>query len=394
MRARWTAAQIQGQVTQGVAWFKFPERETWHYRWRQFKTPLAVVSFLLVYGVIVYTSGFYMADVTLQPPKCFGDGTPANETDMSYLAKHLWRPYLHNIASKSFVANNGEQYKIPSGAHRWTQPLGKKLIILDVDSRPNTNTGEILNSEKPDRTKITGRTAGFMNHYLYSLIHGYDYRLVRAPNYNDRHGTWVKVPMIREALKTHDTVVFLDADAEFVHPQLPLEWLMSLWNIKPQTLVAMAEDPDAKWNQDDKGRVLWNTGFVIARRSNRTQEMFDTWENCPTSKRYPGCDRWLNEWAHEQAAFGYHLRYDYNGTDELRVLSCDQANGAPYIGNDKCRGVFVSHHWGDKDRTIQNFYNSILDLFIQRLHRQFHDEKSRYFLDASSYQYPLDNLFI
>lgn len=101
---------------------------------------------------------------------CFGDGTPAVPTDMSYLTKHLWTPYLHNLNSNSFVADNGEKYEIPSGAHRWTKPLGKKLIILDVDSRPNTNTGEMLNSEKPDLLKITGRTAGFMNHYLYGMV--------------------------------------------------------------------------------------------------------------------------------------------------------------------------------------------------------------------------------
>lgn len=102
---------------------------------------------------------------------CFGDGTPANWTDMSYLAKHLWRPYLHNIASKSFIADNGEHYKIPSDSYRWTETFGKKLIILDVDSRPNTNTGEILNGEKPDLSKITGRTAGFMSHYLYCMVY-------------------------------------------------------------------------------------------------------------------------------------------------------------------------------------------------------------------------------
>lgn len=79
-------------------------------------------------------------------------------------------PYLHNLASNTFVADNGEEYEIPSSAYRWTERLGKKLIILDVDSRPNTNTGEILNSEKPDVSKTTGRTAGFMNHYLYGMI--------------------------------------------------------------------------------------------------------------------------------------------------------------------------------------------------------------------------------
>lgn len=95
---------------------------------------------------------------------------PAGPTDISNIAKHLWRPYLHRLALDSFVADNGEEYKISPGAYRWTKPFSKKLVILDIDSRPNANTGEILNSEKPDLSKITGRTAGFMNHYLYGRI--------------------------------------------------------------------------------------------------------------------------------------------------------------------------------------------------------------------------------
>lgn len=198
MRAGWTAALIQGQAIRGMTWFSFPELNRWQYRWRHFKLPLAVVSFLLVYGIGLYLSGFYMAEVALSPllvffilllasnkkhsldesisnswfsfRTSFGDGMTAISIDMSNIAKHLWRPYLHNLVADSFVADNGEEYKIPIDAHRWTKPFFKKLIILDIDSRPNANTGEILNSEKPDLSKITGRTAGFMNHYLYGRI--------------------------------------------------------------------------------------------------------------------------------------------------------------------------------------------------------------------------------
>lgn len=121
------------------------------------------------------------------------------------------------------------------------------------------------------------------------MIHGYDYRFVRAPNYSKRHGTWVKVPMIQEALKTHDTVVFLDADAVFMYPHLPFEWLMNMWNVTSETLMAISSDPDAKTNRDDKGLVSWNTGFIIAQQSKRTQELFDRWDKCPTEERYTGC---------------------------------------------------------------------------------------------------------
>lgn len=129
---------------------------------------------------------------------CFGDGTPANWTDMSYLAKHLWRPYLHNIASKSFIADNGEHYKIPSDSYRWTETFGKKLIILDVDSRPNTNTGEILNGEKPDLSKITGRTAGFMSHYLYCMVYPIPFSFILQSILTKRflrsNDPWIRLP--------------------------------------------------------------------------------------------------------------------------------------------------------------------------------------------------------
>lgn len=68
MRAGWTAALIEEHVARGITLFKFPEREKWHYRWRQLKIPLAVTSFLLVYGIVVYTATLYTADVTLPSP--------------------------------------------------------------------------------------------------------------------------------------------------------------------------------------------------------------------------------------------------------------------------------------------------------------------------------------
>jgi len=76
------------------------------------------------------------------------------------------------------------------------------------------------------------------------MIHGYDYKFIRAPDYPDRWGTWVKVPMMKQALKTHDFIVFMDSDVMFHYPHIPLEWLLNYWNITAETLVAMSIDPD------------------------------------------------------------------------------------------------------------------------------------------------------
>lgn len=88
-------------------------------------------------------------------------------SDMSQLVPYLWKPYLHRINSTTFTTRRGLQYQIPEGAQRWTQPLGKKLLILDVDTRPNDGPGGLLNDTKLDVANVTGRTAGLMNHYMY-----------------------------------------------------------------------------------------------------------------------------------------------------------------------------------------------------------------------------------
>lgn len=190
---------------------------------------------------------------------------------------------------------------------------------------------------------------------------------MRAPEYNDRHQTWVKVPSIKEALKTHKFVVFLDSDAVFAEPQVPIEWLLSLWDVKDRTLLAMPEDPNSPINRDAKGWVLWNTGFIIAQQSRRTNELLETWEDCPTGVRFPECRRWAHDWAHEQAAFGNHVRYAYNTTDDLRAIGCMEANGAPYIFDKKCGGVFVSHHWGSKEMTVKGLHELVSKAILRHL---------------------------
>ncbi|KAI1016324.1 hypothetical protein LB503_010220 [Fusarium chuoi] len=261
--------------------------------------------------------------------------------------------------------DEGYIYEVPKENENWAKPLGKKLLILDVDTRLDKGPGAVMNDSALDYKEMKGRTGGIMNHYLYAMIHGYDYKFVRAPDYPKRHQTWVKVPMIREALKSHDFVVFLDADAEFMYPQVPFEWLMKLWNITDQTLLALANDPDSPRNRDEKGKVMQNTGFMIAQQSNRTQELFDDWEHCPGEKKYKGCARWANDWAHEQAAFSNYVRYSYNQSQDIGTIPCMDGNGAPYIGDKTCGGVFIRHHWFRKDDPAKDLQRLILEAFMR-----------------------------
>jgi nucleotide-diphospho-sugar transferase len=286
----------------------------------------------------------------------------------------LWKPYVHPLDNTTFTTKSGRRYDLDPTHKHWERPLGKDVVIIDVDTRYDPGTGPVLEGKN-----MNYRTAGRMNHYIYSLIHGYDYKLIHAPEYWYRHQTWVKVPMMMEALKDHKFVVFLDADAIFSEPQMPIEWLLTLWNIHDDILVALAEDIYKKTNLDRQGLLLWNTGFVIAQNSPRTLELFQSWKDCPSDKEFPGCSHWNKKFAHEQAAFGNYLRYKYNTTDELRMIPCLDGNGSQYIPEkEECGGQFVQHLWSSKDVTITD----LQQLVATALSRQIKDGDIARMFDA------------
>ncbi|KAH6980359.1 hypothetical protein EDB82DRAFT_560307 [Fusarium venenatum] len=342
---------------------------------------LLALGILVSFGLIVhYRSLFYSPspsrDLLLSAKLLAAEDTPQ-------IMQQLWKPLLHDLNATHFITKEGYRYTIAEGNHRWESPLKKRLLILDVDTRLDRGAGAVTNKSPLSPSELTGRSGGMMNHYLYAMIHGYDYQFIRAPDYYNRHGTWVKVPMIKQALESYETVVFLDADAVFVYPELPLEWLMSLWNITDKTLVAMANDPDTPKNRDAQGTVMMNTGFIIARQSDRTQDLFHDWNQCPTDTKYKGCQRWMKDWAHEQAAFSNHVRYDYNSTDEVRKIPRMDGNG----GN----GVFVRHNWFHKDSPANDLRELLLDILVKRIQAGFHHEQNQ-FLDASHYTHRFNKL--
>ncbi|KAI7765150.1 hypothetical protein LZL87_005863 [Fusarium oxysporum] len=230
--------------------------------------------------------------------KQHGNGTES--LALPKLMAELWKPLVHPIMERVFVTDKGERFEVPIDQVRWKKPLGKRVVIVDTDTRLD----------------------------------------VRAADYPDRHGTWVKPAITKEALKTHDFVISLDSDAVFTHLDLPLEWLMNLWDYRPETLVAMAYDLDWEQDYDPQGNLILNTGFAIAQASQRTQDMFQRWEDCPRS--IPGCDHWNFKWAHEQSAFSYYIRYEFNRTHDVKNIPCNQANGNEFTldGNGECKGVF------------------------------------------------------
>ncbi|CAI6077873.1 hypothetical protein V2G26_021102 [Clonostachys chloroleuca] len=331
-----------------------------------------------------------------QPKPTFTESTHVNKNlDLPALLAQLWKPKCHPLENPVFITNEGVRFEIPPNQQIWKKPLGNKVVVIDVDTRVSEeNENTLLNPNPFDFSKLGGRTGGHLNHYLYALIHGYDYRLIKAGDYPDRHGTWVKVSILKEALKTHDYVVFLDADAVITHLELPIEWLMNLWDYKPHTLIAMAEDLDIPPDYDPQGKIILNTGFLIAQASERTSQMMDMWETCP--EKIEGCNHWKHNWAHEQSAFSYYIRYNFTEPDEVRNIPCAHANGNEYYeeGKGACRGHFVSHNWQTKEKTVTILQRSVMRMLVDRLHSQFKDEQHTLFVNGSSVPYPIQELHI
>jgi hypothetical protein len=312
----------------------------------------------------------------------------ADDITMPTIIKALYGPILHPVDAANFTDEDGDVYRL-HGPPKFTEKLGKKVLILDIDSRPLTGEGQLVCSAIIClvRHLSDAEPRGCPANISPAKIHGYDYKFIRAPDYADRWGTWVKVPMMKEALKTHEYIVFMDSDVMFHYPHLPLEWLMNYWNMTDDTLAMMSIDPNEPQNYDEKGNRYLNTGFVIARQSKRTQEMYKAWAECPSETRYPGCARWKLDWAHEQAAFGNYLRYDYDRPDDIRVLPCVEANGAPEAADrGGCKGVFVRHFWVDKNLVAKNLADQVMQYFLPRLHQLYLSSADEHIVDAKGFK--------
>ncbi|KAJ5938981.1 hypothetical protein N7466_002115 [Penicillium verhagenii] len=213
---------------------------------------------------------------------------------------------------------------------------------------------------------------------IIAKIHGYDYKLATMKgNSTQRHATWCKVAAMKEAIDHYQFVVFVDADIVFPHLHVPLEWLLNYWDINPETLIAMAWDPEADINNDDRGQTFLNKGFIIAQQSARTKELLEAWDDCVNGSRYPECPQWSKRWPHEQGAFGNYLRYDFDRIEDVKALSCEEANGSPEVAHTGCVGKLVRHYWNDKHLASARVQEITMQYFMPRLHDEFLQEYKR-----------------
>lgn len=278
----------------------------------------------------------------------------------------LFQHVKHDPGAPGYVDPSGTYYK--GGENRiWTRPLGKKVLIVDIDTRVPTGENELLNPERIDWEHLKTKGAGMvsssiMNHYLYAMIHGYDYKFYQARDMKDHYNTWILPHAFRELVPEYQFVVAMDADVTISHLDLPLEWMFNRWGIQKDTSMALPWDTEEfrggkSISADSKGMRVLNTGLVIAQNSTTTLELLEAWRDCTTETRYKGCAQWKQKWSHEQRAFSEYVRYDFNRTPETIVsIPCDDAVGWPGFHKDMtnpekpkedisdCNGNFIRHY--------------------------------------------------
>ncbi|KAF2096310.1 hypothetical protein NA57DRAFT_42756, partial [Rhizodiscina lignyota] len=254
--------------------------------------------------------------------------------------RHLFAPVLHDYTSP-LILDDGKIYRIDDDPI-WTKPFGKRLCIVDVDTRSMNKTNEPWNTAGAFNWHNIETSAGVLNHYLYSKIHGYDYKFIHTTPYPDRDTPWSRIPALSSLLKEYDLVVSVDIDVIFPQLHIPYEWLLNIWGVTADTAIALPTEPFMKgWNgsKDRKGRRNDNAGFMTLQKVPRVQEMLKKWVDCPVKRK--ACAHFKHRWPAEQGAFNEFIRYEY--WDIIREIPCDDALGYPGM-NSNCHGRLVSHY--------------------------------------------------
>ena len=296
--------------------------------------------------------------------------------------RELFSSIRLDLKEQSYHDPEGKHFTGGKGSNSvWTEPLGKKVVVLDIDTRVPTSGNQNLNiEEKIDWNHFKSGGIGLTSHaitshYLYAMIHGYDYKYIQAAKIPGHYDTWIRPHLFKRVLPGYQFIVHMDADAMVTHPEIPIEWMFNRWGVAEHTSFAMPHKTEELVNgtfpylipsalisanylfigksisTDSRGVPVFDVGFVIVQNNDLTFEMLEAWANCTTEVRYPGCGQWKEKWSHEQRAFSEYIRYDFNDTPETFVaIPREDAMGYPGFSedaersNDDCKGNFIRHY--------------------------------------------------
>lgn len=93
---------------------------------------------------------------------------PADDVSMSTVIKALYGPILHPVDAANFTDEDGDTHHLP-GEPRFKERLGKRVLVLDIDSRPLTGDGQLMNQELKWKG-MRPLSAGMLSHYMYGMV--------------------------------------------------------------------------------------------------------------------------------------------------------------------------------------------------------------------------------
>ncbi|KAK4235611.1 hypothetical protein C8A03DRAFT_36534 [Achaetomium macrosporum] len=344
------------------------------------------IPIVLVFLSLVYTLRIGSLAAPIQAIK--NAASPGSRHGFSDIIYALYEPIKLPVTAQSYTDQRRTTFD-NGGRDYWKKPMGKDLLIVEIDTRNPNGENEIFSARKLNWEAVTASGSGLLtvshiNHFIYSQIHGYDYKFFHARKMTDHWDTWIKPHALLEVLRDYKFVVFIDADAIIQHLEVPMEFLFNRWNIAPNTSVAMPidtqqvmKDTQENISTDSKGKVVLNSGVVVLQNLPYTHDIMQAWAECTTEKRYPGCGKWKRRWSHEQRAFSEYIRYDFNPDgNNIVEIPCNDANGYPGLFPkagiiDDCKGEFIRHYTLDKPAAKASTGDVLMQSMSELLQKNF-----------------------
>jgi hypothetical protein len=131
----------------------------------------------------------------------------------------------------------------------------------------------------------------FPRHSAYCAAHNIDFWNFQGgkyPEFDGEAGAWMKVGLIRDALKDYEYVFWIDVDAAIVDFETDLRD-----SVKDINIGAVSHNPDkSDWLKLNKIDEHINVGVIYVRNTDISNQFIDKW-----FESYPGPKRWADQGA-------------------------------------------------------------------------------------------------